>query len=382
MKIAFIGQKGMPTIYGGVERHVEELASRLVDFGYDVTAYTRPHYTAKDKTLHNGIKLKSTLSINTKHLDAITGTFTASVHALFQDYDIIHYHAVGPALLSWIPRIFKPKAKVVVTFHCIDRQHQKWGGFARVMLWLGEWCACKFAHEVITVSRTLKHYTYEVYNRETNYIPNGINEVQNVKPSIIKEEFDLKGDDYITVVSRLVKHKGIHYLIKAYQELNTHLKLVIVGDSAHTDGYVKYLKRLAKKNPNIIFTGYQSGQALEELFSNAYLYVQPSESEGLPISVLEAASYGNCVLASDIPANLEIVKHCGLSFENKNVEDLKEKLAMLIKNKQEVEDVGKQARKFVLEHYNWKDIAQDTHQLYKQLAKERSAKIAANYKIA
>lgn len=377
MKIAFIGQKGIPAVYGGVERHVEELSTRLVDLGYDVSVYTRPHYTTCKKESFKGIKLISLPSLHSKHFDAISHTFLATLHALKQDYNIIHYHSIGPALLCWIPRILKPRAKVVVTFHCIDRQHQKWGRIARLMLWLGEFVTCKFAHEVITVSRTLKHYAYEVYKRETNYIPNGISEMQSLKPSIIKEQFGLEGNDYILVVSRLIPHKGIHYLIKAYQRINPNLKLVITGDSSFTDDYVRKLKRLAGGSKHIIFTGFQTGPALAELFTNAYLYVQPSESEGLPIAVLEAAAYGNCVLASDIPANMEIIKNCGLNFENKSVNDLVHKLELLINSPQEVESSGKEARKYVLENYNWADIVKSTDYLYQKVLVDEEIELPA-----
>ncbi|MFA6027942.1 MAG: glycosyltransferase family 4 protein [Patescibacteria group bacterium] len=370
MKIAMIGQKGIPSIYGGIEKHVEELSIRLAAAGNEITAYTRPYYTPKDKKFYKSVKLISLPSIHTKHLDAISHTFIATLHALWNDNDIIHYHGVGPSLLAFIPRILKPRVKVFATFHCLDRQHQKWGRFARFMLWLGEKATCTFAHQVIAVSKTIKDYCYESYQRDAQYIPNGVTAMQNVKPGIIENKFGLKGDDYIVVVSRLIPHKGIHYLIAAYQQLFTDKKLVIVGDSYFTDNYVRRLKNLAKGDKNIIFTGFQTGDTLAELFSNAYLYVQPSESEGLPISVLEAAAYGKCVLASDIPANLEIVRECGLSFGNKNIQELTEKLNFLLKHPEEVDKTGKYARKYVLEHYNWEDIVKQTQNTYQKVLKE------------
>lgn len=364
MKIAMIGQKGIPSIYGGIEKHVEELSIRLAEQGNSITAYTRLYYTPKNKKVYKGVKLVSLPSIHTKHLDAISHTFLATIHALWNNNDIIHYHGVGPSLLAFIPRILKPRVKVFSTFHCLDRQHQKWGCFARFMLLLGEKATCRFAHKVIAVSKTIKDYCYEAYQREAVYLPNGVAPMQSVKPSIIKQKFGLAGNDYIAVVSRLIPHKGIHYLISAYQQLKTDKKLVIVGDSYFTDNYVKRLKNLSKGDENIIFTGFQTGATLAELFGNAYLYVQPSESEGLPISVLEASAYGKCVLASDIPANLEIVRECGLSFANKDIQDLTQKLNFLLKHPEEVEKTGKYARKYVLEHYNWEDIVKQTQILY------------------
>jgi len=367
MKIAMIGQKGIPSIYGGIEKHVEQLSVRLAEKGHFVYVYTRPYYTPKNKKKFAGVNLISLPTLHTKHLDAIGHTFIATINAIFKKVDIIHFHGVGPSLLIFIPRLLKPKIKVIATFHCIDRQHQKWGMFAKLMLWLGEKMMVKFGHEVIVVSKTIQNYCYEAYSYNANYIPNGIDVVQNLKASIIEHKFGLAGDDYILLVSRLIPHKGVQYLISAYQKIKTDKKLVIVGDSSFTDTYVAKLKFLADNNPNIIFTGWQSGETLAELFSNAYVYVQPSESEGLPISVLEAAVYGKCVLASDIPANLEIVGQCGLSFANKDIKDLKEKLEALLKNPEMVAKTGKYARKFVLENYNWHDIAENINSLYKNV---------------
>lgn len=371
MKIAMIGQKGIPVKFGGVERHVEELSLRLAEMNNDVFVYTRSHYTDKNLKKYQGVNLISVPSIYTKNLDAISHTFFSTIHALFQDYDVIHYHGVGPALLAFIPRIFKPSTRVVVTFHCIDRHHQKWGKFARLMLWLGERAACKFAHKVITVSQNLRDYCYESYNAQTEYIPNGVPQAISEKPSIITNKYGLLGNDYLLVVARLIPHKGIHHLIAAYKKLATNKKLVIVGDGYFTDDYVKVLKQMAVNNKQIIFTGFQSGRELAELYSNAYAYVQPSESEGLPISILEAASYGKCVLASDIPANLEIVRECGLHFQNRNVNDLANKLFYLIANAVEVEKTGKYARKFVLQNYNWEDITEKINNLYLDLTSDK-----------
>ena len=359
-----IGQKGIPALYGGVERHVEELASLLVKKGYQVSVYTRPYYTPKDKKEYRDIKLVSLPSLHSKHLDAISHTFFATCHAIKRNADVFHYHGVGPSLLSFLPRIFRPRAKVITTFHCVDRHHQKWGGFARLMLHLGEWTSLHFAHQTIVVSESLKKYCQKKYRQEPIYIPNGANSVSDKEPSIIEKEFGLEKEQYILFVGRFVRHKGVHHLIKSYQALKTDLKLVLVGDSSFTDKYVEYTKSIAKGDPNIIFTGYQTGPALEELFSNAYLYVQPSESEGLPISLLEAASYGRCLLASNIPENVEIVKHCGLSFKNKNITDLAKQLSYLIEQPELINELGKKARKHVLSHYNWQEIADKIHQCY------------------
>ncbi len=371
MKIAMIGQKGIPALQGGVEKHVQELALRLVEDKHEVVAYTRPWYTSKRLHNHKGVRLVSLPSVKAKHFDAITHTILAIIHAAWKEKaDIIHIHAVGPALLTWLARLLRPQAKVVVTFHCIDRQHQKWGVLARMMLWLGELSTMKFAHEVVAVSRTLQQYSYEVYKRNVQYIPNGVSSMQYQPASVIKEQFGLEKDSYIVMVARLVRHKGVHHLIKAYNQLNTDKKLVIVGGSAFTDDYVQELEALASNNSNILFTGFQNGRVLEELFSNAYCYVLPSESEGLPIALLEAAAYGLPLIASDIPANLEIVQHCGISFRNTDVDSLKHALHTVLSDPEYALALGKQARKHVHKYYQWDDIAKQTLQLYEDCLNE------------
>ncbi|HLD30756.1 MAG TPA: glycosyltransferase family 4 protein [Patescibacteria group bacterium] len=389
MKIAMIGQKGIPAIYGGIERHVEELATRLAGCGFDVSAYCRPWYfkenhesrlrdaTARQVRITNheykGIKLIILPSIKTKNLDAITHTFISTLHAIFIiKPDVIHYHGVGPSLLSWIPKLLAPKIKVIATFHCIDRKHQKWGFIARLALRIGEWAACHFADKTITVSKTLQQYCSEAYDKDVLYIPNGVNvEEKNsiAKRAEVLKKFGLKKEKYLLMVSRLVRHKGAHYLIQAFRDLKKNnkefsdLKLVIAGDSAFTDDYVKELKRLAKGNRDIVFTGFQSGKALENLFLNSLVVIHPSESEGLPIAVLEAMSYGKVVIASNIPENMEIVKKHGVSFENKNIEDLMAKMSNVIAAN-DLKKRGELAKQFVKKNYNWEGIAKKTKEVY------------------
>ncbi len=353
---------------GGIERHVEELSARLAQSGHQVSVYIRPRFLKQDEKEYKGIKLVSLPSIPTKNLDTITHVFFATLHVLFQKVDVIHYHGVGPSTLAWIPRVFKPRARVIVTFHSIDRFHKKWGIFARWYLGFGEWTACHFPHQTIVVSHAIQEYCKRKYNKDTVYIPNGVSIHLMNNDSKIKH-FGLKREEYILTVARLIKHKGIHYLIQAYKKLERHFgsdaknwpggilrKLVIVGAPSFTEDYMVYLKRLANNNPNIIFTGFQTGAMLCQLFANAYLYVHPSEAEGLSITILEAMSHGKCVLVSDIPENLELIDHAGYSFESKNVDDLFEKLVFLLDFSEAVQRRGEHGVEFLREHFNWTDI--------------------------
>lgn len=370
MKIAMIGQKGIPARSGGIERHVEELASELAARGHEVLVFCRSWYVWPIRD-YKGVRCIKTPTIPTKHLDAIVHTFTSIIRAAYEKVDIFHFHGVGPALLSWLPKILRPSAKVIVTFHCIDRHHQKWGWFARFMLAYGERAAVSFPDATIAVSKTLETYCRMSYGTNAKYIPNGAHIPQtDADPALVKV-FKLEPGKYLMMCSRLVKHKGAHLLIEAWQKMKTEypeltkkMKLAIVGGSAFTDDYVASLRQITKDDPTIVMTGTQTGSTLHALFLNSYANVHPSESEGLPIAVLEAMSYGKCVLSSDIPENLELTEDLGLTFRRGNVEELKTQMVQMLRDSESVRAMGKKAREHIAKHYDWKDIAETTEYLY------------------
>lgn len=355
----------MPAKFGGVESHVEDLSKRLVQLGHDVYVYTRPNYTDPMIKEVDGVKLISLPNIGSKHLDAISATFRAIWDLRGREVDVVHFHSIGPSSLLPLVKILKPGVPIVATFHTRCYQHQKWGFFARTYLRFGELMLNLFADRVIAISKSLRNYADETYNSQPVYIPNGVN---IEKPLLAKQikKWGLTSGNYIVIVTRLVRHKGVQYLIKAYQKLNPEKKLVIVGDSAFTSDYVAELKALAGDNKKIIFTGNQSGDVLSELFSNAYLFVQPSESEGLSIALLEAMSYGKTCLVSDISENLEAIDRFGFNFENKSADDLAKKLDYLLKRPALVHAVGQEAKARIKEQYNWKNISQGVVETYRQ----------------
>lgn len=379
MKIYFIGQKGIPANGGGVERHVEELATRLAASGQEVFVFSRQKYTKFTGLSYKGVTILNTPAIYTKHFEAITHTFFSIISLIGQEVDLVHVHSIGPALLIPLIKLLKPRAKVVVTIHSPDYFHQKWNGFARFMLRLGERFGAMFADQVVTVSKNLSQYLWHAYHCQATYIPNGVR-LPELKPSTEPlKAWDLQPQGYIVAISRLIRHKGLHHLIRAYQMVKTDKKLVIVGGAEYTDDYVNELHAMAAGNPNIIFTGKQSGAALEALFAYAYVFVQPSESEGLSIALLEALSYNQAMLVSDIPENMEVAKDLALSFKQADHADLAKQLEQLLAHPEIVADYKKSGRDFVAQYHDWDIIVRNTLDLYQKVVPLPSAVPASKF---
>ncbi len=378
MKIAFIGQKGIPAASGGVEKHVEKLATRLAASGQDVYVYVRSHYTDINLTEYEGVKLIHVPCIRTKHLEALTYTFFATLHLLFQNYDVVNYHSIGPGALAILPRIFRPDMRVVATFYSRDYLHQKWNVLARGCLRLAERLICAVPEKTIVTSKNLQAYVLRKYQKKLVCIPSGA-EVAFESDTALLNQWGLRPKRYILSVSRLVAHKGIHYLIKAFNELEdtnkipNNFKLVIVGAPANTEEYAEFLKVLASGRGNILFLGEQTGEILEELFSHAYLFVQASEDEGLSLALLEAMGHGLMPIASDIGANREAIADTGVFFRNKDVNGLKTELAYFLSRPEEVANFGHLAKERVRAQYSWDAIARQTLEVYENVLRKHDA---------
>lgn len=370
MKIAMIGHKRIPSREGGIEIVVSELSTRLASLGHTVVAYNRDSHHVAGEGFESDIKpktfgkvaLKWVYTPESAKLNAIVYSALATVHALFTKYDVIHFHAEGPAAMVLLTHLFRKKS--VVTIHGLDWQRSKWGGFATKFLKFGEKMAARYADEIIVLSENVRQYFLDTYGRETNFIPNGISAQEIQDDSIIKEKFNLGKDDYILFLGRLVPEKGLDYLIDAYNGIDTNKKLVIAGGSSHTEAYKSSLMEKARNNKNIIFTDFVEGKTLEALYSNAYLYCLPSDLEGMPISLLEAMSYGNCCVTSDIPECTEVTGDRAISFKKGNVDDLSAVLTDLLLDKTKVEKYKNEAADYVLSVYNWDDVTKKTLELY------------------
>lgn len=369
LNIAMLGQKRVPSREGGVEIVVEELAVRMARLGHRVTCINRGGHHVSGKQYdggnikeYRGVRLKTVPTIDKKGLAAMTSSFTGAIAAAFGRYDVVHFHAEGPCAMIWIPKLFGKRC--IATIHGIDWQRAKWGGFAGKYIRWGEKMAAKHADEVIVLSSGVQKYFKDTYGRDTIYIPNGVSKPDIKEPELITERLRIEKDGYILYLGRLVPEKGIEYLIRAYKSVNTDKKLVIAGGSSDTDEYAKRLHILAEGDDRIVFTGFVQGRMLEELYSNAYIYCLPSDLEGMPLSLLEAMSYGNCCVVSDIPECVDVVEEHGVVFSRASVENLTDKLNMLCQNQDIVSKHKNTAAEFICNKYNWDDVVEKTLEIY------------------
>lgn len=370
LNIAMLGHKRIPSREGGIEVVTEELSARMVEKGHKVVCYNRSghnvagaEFDVKGRKSYRGVQLKYVFTVDRGGLAALTSSVSASIRAAFGRYDIVHIHAEGPAAMAWLPKLFGKK--VIVTVHGLDWQREKWGkGFASKYIHFGEKTAVRFADEIIVLSSEIQRYFKETYGRETTFIPNGINKPKLRLADEIAKKWELEKDGYILYLGRIVPEKGERYLIEAFKKVKTDKKLVIAGGLSDTVGFGDELYKLASDDDRIIFTGFVQGRIKHELYSNSYIYTLPSDLEGMPLSLLEGMSYGNCCLCSDIPECAEIVEDKAVTFRKSDIEDLRNKLQMLCDDEQKVAGYKAAAKDFILNKYNWDDTVNKTIDLY------------------
>ena len=371
LRLAVFGHKRWSR-EGGIEIVVKELCTRMARMGCQVTCYNRSghhvsgaEYDNTDQREYQGICQKYVPTIEQKGLAAVSSSFFAAIFCALGKYDVVHIHAEGPAFFAWLPKLFGKR--VIVTIHGIDWQREKWkSGFGSRFIRQGERNAVKYADEIIVLSKSVQDYFSDTYGRTTRFIPNGVNPPELKAAEHITAKYGLTKDSYILFLGRLVPEKGIRYLIEAFKHVHTDKKLVIAGGSSDTDSFMKEMEDLAKEDGRILFTGFVQGQMLEELYSNAYIYTLPSDLEGMPLSLLEAMSYGNCCLVSDIPECAEVVEDKALIFRKSDVNALREKLQDACDHPEKIKKYKEQAADFICGKYNWDDVAEETIKLYRR----------------
>lgn len=363
MRVMVLGLRGFPSIQGGVETHAEFLYPLLVQRGCQVDVLVRAPYWPKDKAREwQGICFHPIWSPRSKGLEAFLHSFLGVLYAGIKRPDILHIHAIGPALVTPLARLLG--LRVVVTHHGPDYDREKWGWFPRWILRMGERSAAHFANQMIVISGVIRQLISSKYRRDTIMIPNGVVVSETPQTNQTLQQFSLEQGRYVLTVSRFVPEKRHADLIRAFAAAGLRgWKLVLVGSLEPADDYIRSIRALVKDNPDIVLTGFQSGLALRELYANAGLFVLPSSHEGLPIALLEALSYGLCAVASDIPANLEINLPAEQYFPVGDVSALAKRLRFFA-TKGTSADMREETRKWVREHYDWAQIADKTLATY------------------
>lgn len=369
LRIAFIGGRGVISKYSGIETYYEEVGKRLAALGHEVTVYCRNHFTPPLKE-YEGMRLVRLPTVQTKHLETFLHTLLSTIHAATQGYDLVHYHTLGPALFSFVPRMFG--AKTVVTVQGLDWQRKKWGRIASSVLRLGEWASVRFPNETMVVSRTLQRRYLGLRGKLTRYIPNGGMLRERKEPRKILE-WGLEPWKYVLFLGRFSPEKGCHLLVDAFEHIQTDTLLVMAGASSYCDEYSRELRQHASQRVRML--DWVSGETLDELLTNAMIFVLPSDMEGLSLALLDAMAAGLCVLASDVPENREAVEGAGYLFRCGDVEDLAERLRYLIANPEVREAAGRAAAKRVREQYRWEEISENIERAYLDLCGQGTVEV-------
>jgi glycosyltransferase involved in cell wall biosynthesis len=358
MRIAMIGQKGIPARYGGIEKHVEEISTALARRGHEVFVYCRPYYTAMEGQ-YNKVNLIKLPSLKTRHLDAATHTLISTAHVLSMKPDVVHYHALGPSALSFVPRL--AGARTVATVHGLDWRGGKWGRLATWLLKRCEYAACHFPNDTVVVSNVLKRYFREKYGRDVIYVPNGVRAADMREPRNLAR-FGIEPGGYYLFVGRLGPEKGCHVLIEAFRHARTDRKLVMVGSAHLSQDYEQKIRALA--DDRVIFTGEVFGEPLDELWNGAYAVVHPSMTEGMSLSLLEAMAHARCVVVSDIPENTDVVGDAAVRFKVGDVEDLARAISEVDGDPEKIRAVGAKALTRVHEEFSWEGVVDGLESIY------------------
>lgn len=367
LRIAMIGSRGVPCVYGGIERHVSETGSRLAARGHSVTVYGRRPFCAAGE--HLGMRVRVLPAVPTKNLESASNTLAATVAALFGSYDVVHFHGVGPALFSWMTA--SRGTATVCTIHALDYRQSKWGRAARALLRRGERTAMERADAVVAVSRLMAADLGERYGREVHYIPNGA-ELREAPTFDEARSLGLEPGRYVLAVGRFIVERGFHTLLDAWRSVETPFRLVVAGDARFAERYAKRLA--ARADGRVIMPGYVSGRLLDELYAHCAFYVLPSLVEGLPISLIEAMAFRRPALVSDIPENLEAGGEAVVSFPRGDACGLAAALERMLRmDETERERRGRLGRERVAAEYTWDHVADELERLYAGLLDPRRA---------
>ncbi|MBI4557560.1 MAG: DUF1972 domain-containing protein [Candidatus Hydrogenedentes bacterium] len=365
MKIAILGTRGIPANYGGFETFAEQLSVRLAARGHEVTVYCRKANYPHPIQEYKGVKLVTLSSVHTKHFDTLSHTFVSMLHFLFHSGDIAYVCNCGNSCLTWMPRLLG--VKVLLNTDGLEWERAKWSGFAKAYLKASEYLAMRFPNVIVSDSRAIQDYYKRKFNTDSAYVAYGADVVERGTGRELLSQVGVESEEYLLFVSRLEPENNAHLLVKAFEQVKTDKKLLIVGSAPFANEYIQSLK--STKDSRILFPGALYGEMYHALRANAYLYINAMEVGGTHPAILEAMGAGNCVLVSDIPYNTEVLSDAGVTFRNRDADDLRDKMQWLLDNPAEARRLGELARERIREHYNWDRVVDEYERLFESLVR-------------
>lgn len=361
-----MGIRGIPANYGGFETFAEELCTRLVQRGHDVTVYGRSNTIQFEGKEYKGVRLVILPTLANKYFDTVAHTFLCVFHSLTQRYDAVLICNSVNSLFSFIPRL--AGQKVALNVDGLEWQRAKWNAIGKAVYRLSEFLATFLPDHVVTDSTTIQSYYRMKFGRDSTFIPYGAPE-KRVETDEVLNKYGLQSRKYVLYVSRLEPENNAHVVVKAYEKTKTDMPLVVVGDAPYNEKYISDLK--STKDKRIIFTGYVFGSGYHELQSHAYCYVQATEVGGTHPALLEGMGYGNCIVANTVPEHVEVLEEAGVYFDAKNPRSLTDKLQTLLDNPKLVEKHRALAKARAEAHYSWDGVTSDYEALFKRMASGR-----------
>jgi glycosyltransferase involved in cell wall biosynthesis len=361
MKISIVGFRGIPARYGGFETFVEELAPRLVKRGHDVTVYGRSHVIDYPDEYYRGVRLVILPTIKHKYLDTVVHTFLSVLHCSFRGSEVILMLNAANSPFAFIPRL--TRKRVVLNVDGIERLRKKWNAFGKLFYRLGEYLATKFPNQIVSDAEVIRRYYAETYRKDSVMIPYGASGEKMASRGAL-EEYGLDEEGYVLYVSRLEPENNAHVVIQAFKQVDTGLKLVILGDAPYADAYKNRLRALAGSDERIVFTGFVFGDGYREFQSHAYCYVQATEVGGTHPALVEAMAFGNCVIANGTPENIEVVGDAGLVYEKNDPDSLRDKLRYVIDTPEVCRSYRKKALARAAQKYSWDMVVDRYEELF------------------
>lgn len=372
-----VGTKGIPAKWGGIEKYIEEISSRLVIRGHSVTVFGSKWFTKSyPHSKYRGIIIQRIPTLHLQASDALTNAFFATVRIVLGKYDIVHFHGFASFLYMPIIKLFGKKT--VVTVHAMESnwQNEKYGFFGKNIIKKAFRCGIRHADRITTVADHLSDKIFELNLIRPKVLSSGIDNPVHLDPYIINQKYGLKGHDYLLFLGRIDPIKRVDWLLDIVPMLNNDLFLVIAGGAQDSDTqfYYKTMKDIvsSKSSKKVIFTGPVWGDEKAELLGNCLLFLAPSRDEGLPITVLEASSYGRCTLASDIPAHRSVIEEgvTGFLFPRDEKKSMISKVLKLISEREILIKLGLEAKESCQSRFNWERTVDDLINVYIALSSE------------